>query len=130
MIFISVLNSISLFLGWINIAIIISFIATTIFVVIDNMIHDIKTRKTVIKKGTIMFLDDKKTKKIRIKKDLVLRFKKKKALVCTCEDLNYMVEGYSFNNFKDMAQCEFEHNLLKAYEKNKYYMRNIIEEID
>ena len=90
-----------------------------LFIIYHNL-----CRMSIIKKGTVMFVDGEK---VEIKKDLNIRFKKIKVTVCKCDEVEpSWVVGHCFNNIKDFAQSDFENNLLEAYKTNKRYFSKII----
>nr|DAT91079.1 MAG TPA: hypothetical protein [Caudoviricetes sp.] len=113
-------------IGWGVIGLFATLVMIVICQYIDEKIKDIKDGKRTIKKGTVMYIDGER---VEIKKDLNLRFKKRKTIVCECDELKSLdIEGYCFGNIKGYAQTEFEKKLLEAYKSNKQYMSTIVGE--
>ena len=118
------MNTIALLLGYGVIGLFAIFILVIICEFIDDKIKDIKDGKRIIKKGTIMFIDGER---FEIKKDLNIRFKKRKVTICECDELRSLdISGYSFSNVKDFAQSDFENKLLDKYKANKQCLSRII----
>ena len=113
--------------GLITLSLMVYFLFIFICQIINDKIRDIKDQKKIIKAGTIMFLDGRR---LELKRDLYLRFKKKKVTMCECEQLRYFprIEGYSFENIKDFAQSDFENNLLQNYKVNKEWLASVFKE--
>lgn len=122
-----ILNSICMVLGWGVLGLIALLLLVVLQSMVETKIRDIKTNKRVIKEGTIMYIDGKQ---VVINKDLTLRFKKKKAIVCECDEISSLgIRGHDFTLNKDFAQSEFENNLLKEYKNDPYYLRSVIREV-
>lgn len=89
---------------------------------ISQKIEDIKSKKTVLKKSTTFFVDGQK---YTLKKDLVLKFKKVRALQCKCESK----EGLIVNNFvmsKSLAIDELKQELAYGYNTNPKVFKDLI----
>ena len=98
---------------------------------IDAKIKDFKDRKTVIKEGTIFYLDGKR---VILKRDLDLRFKKVKYTECVCEEYKEIPRGIErgirTKFHRKWAKTNFETNLLNMYKEFPDKFSHIIEYID
>ena len=122
----TIINQVALWTGYFFIILLIITILYMIYELISRKIADIKDVKRTIKKGTVMFIDGERAE---IKTDLNIRFKKRKVIICECDELNLLeIKGYCFNNTKDFAQSDFEHKLLEMYKSDKKFMSRFIGE--
>ena len=98
---------------------------------IDAKIKDFKDRKTVIKEGTIFYLDGKR---VILKRDLELIFKKVKYTECVCEEYKEIPRGIQCgvgaNHYRRWAKTNFETNLLNMYKEFPDKFNHIIEYIN
>ena len=98
---------------------------------IDAKIKDFKDRKTVIKEGTIFYLDGKR---VILKRDLELRLKKVKYTECVCEEYKEIPRGIErgirTKFHRKWAKTNFETNLLNMYKEFPDKFSHIIEYID
>ena len=98
---------------------------------IDAKIKDFKDRETVIKEGTIFYLDGKR---VILKRDLELRFKKVKYTECVCEEYKEIPRGIErgirTKFHRKWAKTNFETNLLNMYKEFPDKFSHIIEYID
>ena len=98
---------------------------------IDAKIKDFKDRKSVIKEGTIFYLDGKR---VILKRDLELRFKKVKYTECVCEEYKEIPRGIErgirTKFHRKWAKTNFETNLLNMYKEFPDKFSHIIEYID
>lgn len=120
-------NEIVLILGWCVVGMFVVLALTIVETFISIKIKDFKDRKKTIKAGATMYIQGNT---VEIKKDLNIRFKKKKITVCECDELKSLdnIKGYCFNNMKDLAYLDFEKKLLHAYVSDKRYMSTIVGE--
>lgn len=95
---------------------------------IEEKIKDFKDRKTLIKKGTVFYLDGKR---VILKRDLELRFKKVKYTECVCEEYREIpigIQGGTGTKFhRNWAKTNFETNLLNMYKEFPNKFSHIVE---
>ena len=98
---------------------------------IGEKIKDFKDRKTLIKKGTVFYLDGKQ---VILKRDLDLRFKKVKYTECVCEEYKEIPRGIErgirTKFHRRWAKTNFETNLLNMYKEFPDKFNHIIEYIN
>ncbi len=109
-----------------GLAICVMLLLGLIYMLLDEIgekIKDFKDRKTLIKKGTVFYLDGKR---VILKRDLELRFKKVKYTECVCEEYKEIPRGIQCgvgaNHYRRWAKTNFETNLLNMlrFKKVKY----------
>ena len=95
---------------------------------IGEKIKDFKDRKTLIKKGTVFYLDGKR---VILKRDLELRFKKVKYTECVCEEYREIPIGIQGGTgtklHRKWAKTNFETNLLNMYKEFPDKFNHIVE---
>lgn len=125
---IKLINEMFTFIGWALTSFVLIELIIKLIQLIFKKIKDFKDRKTVIKKGTIFFLDGKR---VVLKKDLELKFKKVKYTECVCDNFRELPTGVERGTrnklHRKWAKTNFETNLLNMYKDFPNRFNHIVE---